>query len=94
MIVFPVAIEYEVPAEALAEAEAAAKAAVRDFLLKHGGVRPTGLRVLLDGPEVVVEFDVPPAEIFRIRRITGYLSNAANWQASKLAELKDRTAHG
>lgn len=29
----------------------------------------------------------------RLRRITGYLSNVDNWNAAKLAELKDRVTH-
>ena len=29
----------------------------------------------------------------RLRRITGYLSNVDNWNAAKLAELKDRVKH-
>jgi phosphodiesterase/alkaline phosphatase D-like protein len=34
-----------------------------------------------------------PAEIRRVRRITGYLSQEENFNAAKFAELKARVAH-
>lgn len=34
-----------------------------------------------------------PAEIVRVRRITGYLSKEQNFNDAKLAELKDRVSH-
>lgn len=46
-----------------------------------------------DGDEIEVKtFEKSP--IVRIRRITGYLSHADNWNEAKKKELIDRVTHG
>lgn len=44
--------------------------------------------------EKIVVASLPKANIKRIRRITGYLSEVNNFNEAKKAELKDRVQHG
>lgn len=49
------------------------------------------LHLTINGEDIVVRA-IEKSNITRCRRITGYLSKDTNFNASKLAELKDRRA--
>lgn len=86
-------LEDSIPQETHAEATEAALHELKDYIVKSGGRRPYSVSVGLEGEEFIVSVDVKKAEIVRIRRITGYLSDSINWQSSKLDELHDRVKH-
>jgi phosphodiesterase/alkaline phosphatase D-like protein len=48
----------------------------------------------LEEGEVWSKVTPVPAEVVRVRRITGYLSNENNFNAAKFSELKSRVTHG
>jgi Oxygen-sensitive ribonucleoside-triphosphate reductase len=50
------------------------------------------MEVAIDGDEVEIKSN-EKSPIQRVRRITGYLSNANNFNDAKRAELKARVAH-
>ena len=52
------------------------------------------LNLKIDGDYVDMDYTFESVPFERIRRITGYLvGTTSRWNASKLAELKDRVTH-
>lgn len=59
---------------------------------KKQGMELGRLSIDIEGDELVV-YSSPKTNITRVRRITGYLSNANNFNDAKKAEMEDRVAH-
>lgn len=51
------------------------------------------VRIRFDGEDAVLECVSYKPKFERLRRITGYLSNADRWNQGKMAELRDRVMH-
>jgi Oxygen-sensitive ribonucleoside-triphosphate reductase len=63
----------------------------KDIYEKKGKILG-GMEVMINGDEVEIKSN-EKSPIQRVRRITGYLSNANNFNDAKRAELKARVAH-
>ncbi len=89
ILVKDVLVEYP---QVMAEAEAVRYADEEIELWIKKGKKLDKVIIEIDGTEAVVRgYELSP--IKRVRRITGYLSEAANFNDAKRAELKARMVH-
>jgi hypothetical protein len=89
ILVKDVLVEYP---QVMAEAEAVRYADEEIELWVKKGKKLDKVIIEIDGMEAVVRgYELSP--IKRVRRITGYLSEAANFNDAKRAELKARMVH-
>lgn len=88
-----ITLEDSIPPETYGEATEAAVNELRAYIAKSGGRRPCSLSVGLEGEEFVVAMTTKKAEIVRLARVTGYLSELSNFVPGKVAEYKDRRPH-
>lgn len=84
-----------VPPELMEEAIMQARETLHQWIARSGGPRPNKVVVTYDYPaeEFVCEVQNDKPVIVRKRRITGYLSDLYNFNASKKAEEQDRKKH-
>jgi hypothetical protein len=89
MLVKDVVVEYP---SAMTEAEAAQYAEDEMAIWAGMGKQLAQIIIALEGDEVVIR-TLERSPIRRVRRITGYLSEVANFNDAKQAELKARVTH-
>ncbi|MDR3591033.1 MAG: anaerobic ribonucleoside-triphosphate reductase [Negativicutes bacterium] len=89
ILVKDILVEYP---QSMTETEATAYADEEIELWAKRGKKLDKVIIEIEGNEAIVRgFEQSP--IKRVRRITGYLSEAANFNDAKRAELKARTVH-
>ena len=79
-------------AEGVTKEELTAIKAAEKARYEAQGMELGRLCIDIEGDELVV-YSAPKTNIRRTRRITGYLSNADNFNDAKKAEMEDRVAH-
>ena len=89
MIIDGICVEAQ---DGITEQEIMAIAVEEKQIWARQGKEVAEIRLTLEGDEIIIQ-SVEKSPINRVRRITGYLAPLHNFNASKKAELLDRTYH-